>query len=142
MAACDIYAAPSRLEGFGMVQIEAGACGKPVVGINAMAMTETLVNGETAFLANIAQEVVIRETTVGEESGYEDKHQVVFKSPRTADYRASVYDIANYLLELMQNEQLRQKMGEAGRKRALEQYDYRVIAKRFIQIISDRLGIT
>ncbi|MBN2174336.1 MAG: glycosyltransferase family 4 protein [Bacteroidales bacterium] len=27
--ACDIYAAPSRLEGFGMPQIEAGACGKP-----------------------------------------------------------------------------------------------------------------
>ena len=142
MAACDIYAAPSRLEGFGMIQIEAGACGKPVVGINAMAMTETLVNGETAFLANIAQEVVIRETTVGEESGYEDKHKVVFKSPRTADYRASVYDIAHYLLDLMQNELLQQKMGEAGRKRALEQYDYRVIAKRFIQIVSDRLGIT
>ena len=26
MAACDIYAAPSRLEGFGMLQVEAGAC--------------------------------------------------------------------------------------------------------------------
>ena len=142
MAACDIYAAPSRLEGFGMIQVEAGACGKPVVGINAMAMLETLVNGETAFLANVAQEVVIRETTVGEESGYEDQHRVVFKNPRTADYRASVHDIARYLLELMQNEQLRQRMGEAGRKRAVEKYDYRVVAKRFIQIVSDRLGIT
>ena len=142
MAACDIYAAPSRLEGFGMIQIEAGACGKPVVGINAMAMLETLVNGETAFLANVAQEIVIRETTVGEESGYEDKHRVVFKNPRTADYRASVHDIARYLLELMQNEQLRLRMGEAGRKRAVEKYDYRVVAKRFIQIVSDRLGIT
>jgi len=51
MAACDIYAAPSRLEGFGMPQVEAGACGRPVVGIKAMAMLETLVHGETAFLA-------------------------------------------------------------------------------------------
>jgi glycosyltransferase involved in cell wall biosynthesis len=142
MAACDIYAAPSRLEGFGMIQVEAGACGKPVVGINAMAMLETLVNGETAFLADVAQEVMIRETTVGEESGYEDKHRVVFKNPRTADYRASVHDIAHYLLELMENEQLRQRMGEAGRKRAVEKYDYRVVARRFIQIASDRLGIT
>jgi len=141
MAACDIYSAPSRLEGFGMIQVEAGACGKPVVGINAMAMTETLVNGETAFLANVAQEIVIRETTVGEESGYEDKHRVVFKNPRTADYRASVHDIARYLLELMQNEQLRLRMGEAGRNRAVEKYDYRVVAKRFTQIVSDRLGI-
>ncbi len=115
---------------------------KPVVGINAMAMLETLVNGETAFLANVAQEVMIRETTVGEESGYEDQHRVVFQNPRTADYRASVHDIARYLLELMQNEQLRQRMGEAGRKRAVEKYDYRVVAKRFIQIVSDRLGIT
>ena len=32
LAACDIYAAPSRLEGFGMVQVEAGACGTPVIG--------------------------------------------------------------------------------------------------------------
>ncbi|MHC4800337.1 MAG: glycosyltransferase family 4 protein, partial [Planctomycetota bacterium] len=44
LAACDIYAAPSRLEGFGMPQIEAGACGKPVIGIRAMAMLETLVH--------------------------------------------------------------------------------------------------
>ena len=49
VGACDIYAAPSRLEGFGMPQIEAGACGKPVIGIRAMAMLDTLIDGETAF---------------------------------------------------------------------------------------------
>jgi glycosyltransferase involved in cell wall biosynthesis len=142
MAACDIYAAPSRLEGFGMLQVEAGACGKPVVGIKAMAMLETLVHNETAFLADVAQEVVIREATVGEESGYEVGHRVVFQGPRTVDYRASVHDIATYLLELMQNGDLRRKMGEAGRKRVVEQYDYRVIARRFLQIVSDRLGVS
>ena len=142
MAACDIYAAPSRLEGFGMLQVEAGACGKPVVGIKAMAMLETLVHNETAFLADVAQEVVIRETTVGEESGYEVGHRVVFQGPRTVDYRASVHEIANYLLELMQNRDLRRKMGEAGRKRVVGQYDYRVIARRFLQIVSDRLGVS
>jgi glycosyltransferase involved in cell wall biosynthesis len=107
-----------------------------------MAMLETLVHNETAFLANVAQEVVIREATVGEESGYEVGHRVVFQGPRTVDYRASVHDIANYLLELMQNGDLRQKMGEAGRKRVVEQYDYRVIAKRFLRIVSDRLGVS
>ncbi len=55
-SACDVYAAPSRLEGFGMGQVEAGACGKPVIGIRAMAMLETLVHGQTALLAGIAQE--------------------------------------------------------------------------------------
>lgn len=32
--ACDIYAAPSRIEGFGMIQVEAMACGKPVISID------------------------------------------------------------------------------------------------------------
>ncbi len=116
ISACDIYAAPASLEGFGMPQVEAGACSKPVVGLNAMAMKETLVHGETAYLAGIATEVVIREVMVGDESGWESDHRLVFPSPRTVDYRASVHDIANYLLELMQNSKLRQQMGEAGRK--------------------------
>ena len=140
--ACDIYAAPSRLEGFGMPQVEAGACGKPVLGINAMAMQETLVHGETAFLANVATEVVIRETVVGEESGWEPGHRVVFQNPRTVDYRASVHDIANYLMDLMNNPELRKKMGEAGRKRVVESYDYRVVAKRFLNLVTERLGIS
>jgi len=139
IAACDIYAAPSRLEGFGMPQVEAGACGKPVIGIKAMAMLDTLVHGETALLANIAQEVRIAETTVGEESGFEPSHRVVFDTFRTADYRASVHDIANYLMDLLENPELRRKMGEAGRQRVVEQFDYRVVAKRFVELVSARL---
>jgi len=141
LSACDIYAAPSRLEGFGMIQVEAGACGKPVIGIKAMGMLDTMVHGENAFLASVAQEVRIREMLAGEESGHEVGHRVVFKRPRTVDYRASVHDIANYLMQLMQDGELRKRMGEAGRKRAVENFDYRVIAKKFVAIISEKLGI-
>ena len=142
IAACDIYAAPSHLEGFGMPQVEAGACEKPVIGIKAMAMLDTLVHGETAFLADIAQEVVIRETTAGNESGYEQSQRVVFKKPRTVDYRASVHDIADYLRQLMGNQELREKLGRAARERVVANYDYRVVAQRFLGILSQRLGIT
>ncbi len=142
MNACDIYAAPSRLEGFGLPQVEAGASGKPVLSINAMAMLDTQVHGETAFLAGVALEVVVREITVGQESGFEPGHRVVFKNPRTVDYRASIHDIANYLMDLMGNTELRRKMGEAGRKRVVENYDYRVVAKKFVQIVSERFGIS
>jgi len=142
MNACDIYAAPSRLEGFGMPQVEAGASGKPVLSINAMALTETLVHGETAFLAGVATEVVLRETIVGEESGWEKGHRVVFKNPHTVDYRASIHDIANYLMELMSNPELRRKMGEAGRKRVVKNFDYRAVARKFVKIASERLGIS
>ncbi len=140
IGACDIYAAPSRLEGFGMPQVEAGSCEKPVIGINAMGMLDTLVHGETAFLANIAQEVVMRETVLDEE-GEEKKHRVVFSSPRTVDFRASVHDIADYLLELMNNPGLRLKMGKAARERVVTHFDYRLVAKKFVEIIKDRFGI-
>ena len=142
MAACDIYAAPSRLEGFGMVQVEAGACGKPVIGIKAMGMLDTLVHGQTALLAGVAMEIRLRETTVGLDEGYQPGHRVVFKRPRTADYRASVHDIANHLMKLMTDQELRQRMGQAARRRVTELFDYRVVAKKFVQILSDRLGIT
>ncbi|MDP4184424.1 MAG: glycosyltransferase family 4 protein [Bacteroidota bacterium] len=143
IGACDIYAAPSRLEGFGMPQIEAGACCKPVIGINAMGMLDTLIHGETAFLANVAQKIVVNEVLVYDESNMENGHKrIVFDSPRTIDYRASVHDIANYLMDLMTDSALREKMGKAGRERVVKLFDYRVVAQKFIQIIQDRLNIS
>jgi glycosyltransferase involved in cell wall biosynthesis len=124
-----------------MPQVEAGACGKPVVSLKAMGMLDTLIHGETAFLAKIARKIVVDEVIIGEESGFEDQHKVIFKVPRTVDYRANVQDIAKYLLELMKDNAIRDKMGKAGRERVVENFDYRVVAKRFIQIIHDKLGI-
>jgi len=141
MGACDIYAAPSRLEGFGMPQVEAGACGKPVVSIKAMGMLDTLIDGKTAFLANVARKIVVNEVILGGESGFEDSHKVIFDIPRIVDYRANVQDIAKYLLILMKDSVLREKMGMAGRERVVENFDYRVVAKRFVQILKDKLGL-
>ena len=141
LAACDIYAAPSRLEGFGMLQVEANACAKPVIAIRAMAFLDTMVHGETAFLADVAEERKIGEAVFGEGHGINDTHRIVFPNPRTAEYRASVPDIAKYLLALMQSSNLRQQMGEAGRKRVTELFDYRQVARRFLTTVSERLGI-
>jgi alpha-maltose-1-phosphate synthase len=141
LAACDIYAAPSRLEGFGMPLVEAGACGKPVLSIRAMGMLDTLVHRRTALLARPAQEIRIGETVVGPESGYEAGHRIVFEQPRIAEYRADVQEIARYLLQLMQDPALRQRLGAAGRRRAVEQFDYRVVARRLVEILRSRLGI-
>jgi glycosyltransferase involved in cell wall biosynthesis len=141
LAACDIYAAPSRLEGFGMIQVEANACEKPVIAIDAMAFRDTMVHGETAFLAKVAEERKISEALLGEGHEIESSHRIVFPNPRTAEYRASVPDIAKYLLRLMQDSALRRGMGEAGRKHVTELFDYRQVAKRFLKIVSDRLGI-
>jgi len=141
LAASDIYAAPSRLEGFGMIQVEANACAKPVIAINAMAFLDTMVHGETAFLAEVAEDRKITEAVFGEGHGIDDSHRIVFPTPRTAEFRASVPDIAKYLLALMRDGDLRQRMGEAGRKRVVQLFDYRHVARRFVQIVSERLGI-
>jgi alpha-maltose-1-phosphate synthase len=140
LSACDVYAAPSRLEGFGMGQVEAGACGKPVIGIRAMAMLETLVHGETALLASVAKENVATGATVGPEAGFEPGHRIEFPSPRIVDYRASVPDLAQHLSTLLNDPAACHKMGEAGREHAL-QYDYRKVARRFLEIVQRKLGL-
>jgi len=140
IGACDIYAAPSRLEGFGMPQVEAGACGKPVVGINAMGMLDTLIHNKTAFLAEVAQKIVAKEVILGIESGFENNHKIVFEIPRAVDYRANVEDIARYMLILMKDKSLRDHMGNQARKQVVDNFDYRVVTKRFLQIIKDKLG--
>jgi alpha-maltose-1-phosphate synthase len=142
IGACDIYAAPSRLEGFGMPQVEAGSCGKPVLGINAMGMLDTLIHEKTAFMANVARKISVDEVILGNESGFENEHRVVFKTPRTVDYRADIQDIAKYLLMLMNDTALRETMGAAARKHVVEKFDYRVVAKRFVQIMKDKLGLS
>lgn len=141
IGACDIYAAPSRLEGFGMPQVEAGACGKPVIGIKAMGMLDTLIHEKTAFLAQVARKIVVDEVILGKESGFEKKHTVQFDIPRTVDYRANIQDIAGYLLTLMEDAKLREEMGRNAREYVVSNFDYRVVAQKFTNIIQEKLGI-
>ena len=142
IGACDIYAGPSHLEGFGMPQVEAGACEKPVIGIKAMAMLDTLVHGKTAYLASVTQEIVRKELEIS--GGEEDKRsrQIISQAPRTVDYRPSVQDIAKYLLKLMQDAKLRHKMGQEGRQYVVSRFDYRVVTKRFLTLINENLGVS
>jgi glycosyltransferase involved in cell wall biosynthesis len=99
-------------------------------------MLDTLVHGETAFLARVAEEIHITESVLGPESGFEPGHRVVFPKPRVSDYRANTQDIADYLKRLLNDPKLRSDMGEAGRRRAVEHYEYRQVARRLVEILS------
>src|SRR5262245_27748228 len=48
----DVYAMPSTAEGFGFVLIEAAACGVPVVGSQADASREALLDGQLGRLVD------------------------------------------------------------------------------------------
>jgi starch synthase len=117
-----------------MPHVEANACGKPVLAIDAMAFRDTMVHGETAFLADVGEEITVTEGVAGTE-------RIVFKEPRTEGYRASTESVARYLRILMQDAELRKRMGDAGRCRAVKLFDHRQVARQFLKIVSDRLGI-
>jgi len=50
-------------------------------------------------------------------------------------------DNADSLMKLMVDSQLRERMGATARKRVLERFDYRVVARKFLEILQNRLGI-
>jgi glycosyltransferase involved in cell wall biosynthesis len=49
---CDVFAMPSKREGFGIVYLEALACGKPTLGGNKDGTTDALCNGELGVLVD------------------------------------------------------------------------------------------
>ena len=139
--ACDIYAAPSRIEGFGMIQVEAMACGKPVVSINVGGPADTIVHGKTGFLAGVAEEVKLTEEWVYPYMGFNEQSKIKFTTPKTFGYRANVEDLRKYTLQLLKDKNLREEMGKAAREHAVANFDYNVIAKKMLDIIKEELDL-
>lgn len=141
--AADIYAAPSRLEGFGMIQVEAEACGVPVISIDAMGPKETIVHGETGYLARIASTIDLESEIVHPHMGFEEQTRIFFDKPKTFAYRANVDDLAKYLLTLLTDDKKRTEMGKAARNHAVKNFHYRdVIAFNIARLIKERLNIS
>lgn len=140
--ACDIYAAPSRQEGFGMPHVEAQACGKPVLSVDAMGIKETVVHQKTGYLARVAKWISITEGEAGEAAGYSEKRVVEFAEPKVIAVRANVDDLADYVLRLLTNDKMAARMGEAARAHVEKHFDYRAVAKRVVEVVGDRIMTT
>ncbi len=139
LRACDIYAAPSRLEGFGMIQVEAMACCKPVISINVGGPKDTIVHGKTGFLVDVATEVKLNREWVYPNMGFDKKMIIEFPLPKTFAYRADVNQLAEYTFKLMQDDSLREKMGKAAAEYALRNFHYNIVAKRMMGLIKDKV---
>ncbi len=61
---CDIFAMPSKGEGFGIVFLEAIACGKPVIAGNKDGSVDAVLNGEIGALVDPDDVAQIAETLI------------------------------------------------------------------------------
>lgn len=137
--ACDIYAGPSRLEGFGMIQLEAQACGKPVISINVGGPRDVIKHNETGFLVDVEHEIKLDREWVYPSMGFDKKMIIEFPIPKTFAYRANINQLAECSLRLMQDRKLREKMGKAAAEHALKNFHYKVTAGKMIELIKENV---
>ena len=106
----ELFVCPSIYEPFGIINLEAMACGTPVVASSVGGIPEVVVHGETGLLVPVEQMT---------ESPFE---------PIQAEKFAR--DLADAINELMRDEPRRRKMAEAARRRVEERFSWTAIARR------------
>jgi glycosyltransferase involved in cell wall biosynthesis len=70
-SACDVFAAPSRIESFGLTALEAMACGTPVVAFRTGGLVDIVADGEAGLL----------EKKVGSVAGLHDQLHWLLQHP-------------------------------------------------------------
>jgi glycosyltransferase involved in cell wall biosynthesis len=141
LCASDIYAAPSRIEGFGMLQVEAQCCGKPVVSIDAMGVKDTVVHKKTGFLAKVGEEITLTEEWVYQHQGFPKKMQIKFDKPKVFAVRADEKELAEFILKLCTDEKLAEKMGKQALEHASTKFSHLNTSKNISDLIKKKLNI-
>jgi starch synthase len=105
-----VFCCPSIYEPFGIINLEAMACGTAVVASAVGGIKEVVVDGETGFLVPLEQ---MKETPF-----------------EPIDPEKFSRDLAGKINQLIKNRQLREKFGKAGRKRVEEKFSWSAIAQK------------
>ncbi|MDD4412480.1 MAG: glycosyltransferase family 4 protein [Patescibacteria group bacterium] len=103
--ACDVFIMTARqighdFEGFGIVYLEAGLYGKPVIAGKAGGVTDAVIDNVTGLMVD----------------------------PESVD------DIAGAIIKLAEYENLRNKLGFAGRERAIKDFNWQKLSHKFINL--------
>jgi phosphatidylinositol alpha-1,6-mannosyltransferase len=112
-AAATALVLPSRevipgipIEGFGIVYVEAGACGRPVIGGRGGGTDESIADGVTGFRVDARDSAAVAEAAV----------------------------------RLLSDRELAERMGRAGRERAMAQFDWALQARRLASFLDGVVG--
>ena len=105
-AAADVFVCPSEFESYGIANLEAMACGLPVVSTRRGGPSETIVPGETGYLVDAGD----------------------------------VDALAAGVLRLLDDADLRVRMGAAGRRRMQETFSIAAAAKAHMLLYERLLG--
>ena len=114
LSAGTVFVCPSVYEPLGIVNLEAMACGLPVVGTATGGIPEVVADGETGWLVPIDQ--------VSDGTG------------APTDPERFVSDLAAALTEAVSDEDRARAMGSAGRERAVREFSWESIAERTLEV--------
>ncbi|HJT64105.1 MAG TPA: glycogen synthase [Candidatus Limnocylindria bacterium] len=106
-----VFACPSVYEPFGITNLEAMACGVPVVATRVGGIPEVVIHDRTGILVDVP------EGTMGPE-----------------DVKRVAADLAAAINALVGDPARRAAMGEAGRQRAVEQFSWAEVARRTLAV--------
>lgn len=116
---CTVFCCPSVYEPFGIINLEAMACGAPVVASAVGGILEVVVEGETGYLVPFDAD---------DTNGF----------PSDPDKFAR--DLAEKIKTLMADPHLCRRFGQAGRKRVEEKFGWPAIAKRTVELYGKLIG--
>jgi glycosyltransferase involved in cell wall biosynthesis len=120
-------------ESFGLAPIEAMACGVPQVVSNWSGYRDTVVHGETGYLVptywmNCTDDLA----ATGSILGAVHDHAVMGQS-----IAIDLAELYAYLKELIGNRDLRQRLGNQSRERALREFSYANVARLYRELMQD-----